>query len=66
MVYVFVILLVILLFWLLKMSLLLNFFTDSTNGDDSQDDIHIVNEGKNDKPKIDPNVGEVTDYEDVE
>jgi len=66
MVFVFVILLVILLFWLLKMSLLLNFFGDSSNGDDRKDDIHIVNEGKNDKPKINPNIGEVTDYEEIE
>ena len=66
MVFVFVLLLVILLFWLLKMSLLLNFFGNSSNSDDGKDDIHIVNEGKNNKPKINPNIGEVTDYEEVE
>lgn len=56
-----VIVVVALVCWLLKLNFLSSIF-----GSSSDDNIHIVNEGKNDKPKIDPNVGEVTDYEDVE
>lgn len=58
---IFVLIIVALVCWLLKLSFLFNLF-----GGSSDDNIHIVNEGKNDKPKIDPSVGEVTDYEDVE
>ena len=46
---------------LLKLIFMFNIF-----GSSSDDNIHIVNEGKNAKPKIDPNIGEVTDYEDIE
>lgn len=55
----------IVLVFLLLLNMLFSFFS-SGSGRDDKDDIYIVNEGKNDKPKINPNVGEVTDYEEVE
>lgn len=56
---IFIVLIVILL-----LNLVFSFVGSSSKRD--KDDIYIVNEGKNDKPKINPNIGEVTDYEEVE
>lgn len=49
---------------MLLLNLISSFIGSSSKRD--KDDIYIVNEGKNDKPKINPNIGEVTDYEEIE
>lgn len=54
----------IVLMVMLLLNLISSFIGSSSKRD--KDDIYIVNEGKNDKPKINPNIGEVTDYEEIE